>query len=222
MCTDWDHDLVHTPSIAAVGFFLLLATSLPNTASAQLTEDHLKCYKVKDPLILKSPVPPAAKEWLRLTGSQFGEEKCRVVGGFRLLCVPVTKEIITDPRGKLRGETGVPLTFTPIPLQTTQTLTQDQVCYKIKCEERFPSPPNPEQEINDQFATRTLEKLEPFLLCGPAQKPCGDATAPACDGFCAEGESCVDIAGCVCLSCNRPRVAASQPHRSPTQPVRLR
>ena len=162
------------PSIAALGsiFFLLVAVSLPNTVSAQ-TEDHLKCYKVKDPLILKSPVPPAAKEWLRLTGSQFGEENCRVVGGFRLLCVPVTKEIITDPRGKLKTDKGPPLTFTPVPLSgITQ---EDQLCYKIRCEEKFPEPPNPSQDVVDQFADRTLEKLQPFLLCGPVRKcPSGD------------------------------------------------
>jgi hypothetical protein len=152
-------------SIAVGVVFVLSAT--PESALGQ-AEDHLKCYKVKDPLILKHPVPPAEKEWLELTGSQFGSENCRIVGGFRLFCVPVTKTVLTDPRGKLKTESGPPVSFTPTPVPGITE--QDKICYKIKCLDSFPSPPNPQQFVQDQFRSRFVTELKPFLLCGPAAK----------------------------------------------------
>jgi hypothetical protein len=154
--------------IYAAGAFLVLGflTADPDTAPAQ-TEDHLKCYKVKDELILKPPAGADAEpEWLKLTGTQFGEESCKIVGGFRLFCVPVAKDINHDPRMKLRSETGVPPYYvTPEPF--VGPVEEDKLCYKIKCEE---PPPGGSQEVTDQFASRTVERMKPFLVCGPAVK----------------------------------------------------
>jgi hypothetical protein len=156
--------------IYAAGAFLVLGfvSADPDTARAQ-TEDHLKCYKVKDELILKPPAgADAAPEWLKLTGSQFGEENCKIVGGFRLFCVPVAKDINHDPRMKLRSETGVaPYYVTPEPFPGPGPVEEDKLCYKIKCEE---PPPGSSQEVTDQFASRTVERMKPFLVCGPAVK----------------------------------------------------
>lgn len=128
-------------------------------------EDHLKCYKVKDPLRLKGP-PPA---WLDLTGPQFGSEECKIVGGFRLFCVPVQKTITAPIQRKFAPPGGPFVDTTPDPLPG-ETLTEDKICYKIECTEKFPEPPNPGQAVFDQFGNRTIEKLKPFLLCGPAGK----------------------------------------------------
>jgi hypothetical protein len=75
---------------AFVSIFLVTAL-----AQAQVA-DHLKCYKYKDPLKLKGPPP----FWLNLEGSQFPPESCKIVGGFRLFCVPVTKEVTATIQGK--------------------------------------------------------------------------------------------------------------------------
>src|SRR5207249_4568445 len=70
-------------------FGALLACMLPGLATAQT--DHLKCYKVVDPLLLKGPAGKPPVEWLDLNSPDFGSEQCRVISGFRLFCVPVTK-----------------------------------------------------------------------------------------------------------------------------------
>jgi hypothetical protein len=56
----------------------------------------------------------------------------------------------------------------------------------IRCRKPFP----PDQDVTDQFGRRTVQKLIPQILCGPARKgeppptePC-DATAPQCNGVC--------------------------------------
>jgi cysteine-rich repeat protein len=138
--------------------------ALLSTASAQNAElDHLKCYKVQDPLRLKGP----KASWLDLDGPQFGLENCKIVGGFRLFCVPVTKSVTAALQGKLIP--GGSLTDLS-PFAFAGYAEEDRICYKIRCDDKLPSPPNPSQEVTDQFGTRTVEKLKPFLVCGPAFK----------------------------------------------------
>src|SRR5262249_14381824 len=59
--------------------------------------------------------------------------------------------------------------FTPAPF-AGEALAEDKICYKIKCNDTQPVPPNPAVSAFDQFGERTFTKLKPFLLCGPARE----------------------------------------------------
>jgi hypothetical protein len=147
--------------------------SLIALAAAARAADHLKCYKVKDPLSLKGPKP----SWLDLSG-EFPTESCSIVGGFRLFCVPVTKTVTGQLQRKFSPPGGAFQDFTPAPV-AGQDLTEDTLCYQIKCTDKAPSPPNPSLQVFDQFGCRTVTKLQPYLLCGPA----GQGQAPASTTF---------------------------------------
>ena len=141
--------------------FLLAVAPILVVVSAGLAaaEDHLVCYKIRDPLRLRSAVPT----WLDLTGPQFGSEQCKVVGGFRLFCVPVDKTVTAPIERKIPP--GSYESFTPNP--TPGLGEQDRLCYKIKCTTNAaPS----SLLVGDQFATRTIASPKPFLVCGPADK----------------------------------------------------
>jgi len=170
----------------AGGLLLLVGTALGQIP------DHLKCYKIKDPLQLQGIVD--------LDSPQFGVEAGCKIGRAKLFCVNVSKKVIqaTD------GATGAvivpdPLTGSPVPV--------DQVCYPIRCNKPFP----PDQDVTDQFGRRTVQKLIPQLLCGPARKgpapPPEDCplTAPQCNGPCPNpGEICAPVsatvAQCQCVA----------------------
>ncbi len=68
----------------------------------------------------------------------------------------------------------------------------DRICYKISCPRPFP----PEQEVTDQFGTRAVKRLRPFLLCtpalkGPAPQASTDTTFPTCAGPCPDPLVCL-------------------------------
>lgn len=188
-------------------------TSSTTTSSTTLlpVTTHLKCYRVMDSLRLKGPLP----SWLDLDSPQFGIEHCRISGSFRLLCVPVTKTITAEIEGAF-GRLAPFEPLTAVPITNAQELTQEQICYRIRCENRLPSPPNPSGLFTDQFGTRELKKFKPIILCGPAiQSLCGDGeVGPAeecddgntisgdcCDSRCqfeALGASCADTDGEAC------------------------
>ncbi len=150
-----------------LGSVLLLSSS----AAAQPVADHLKCYKVKDPLRLKGPKP----SWLNLEGTDFGTDQCRIVGLFRLYCVP-SKAAVTQPIERKFSPPGGPYAvFTPSPW-SGEPLVEDKLCYKISCTNTAPNPPNPSLQVDDQFGTRALSKLKPYLVCGPAVQGPGIGT----------------------------------------------
>jgi hypothetical protein len=158
----------------------VLTVALLSTAHAQFGEPgHLKCYKTKDDMVLKGPKP----SWLALDGEQFGLEACRIVGGFRLLCVPVSKEVTQPPSRRFKNEGVKQEEVVPQPLTLIgpTVFETDKICYKIKCDENLPVPPNPSQVVMDQFGTRKLEQFKPFILCGPAMKATGEDVP--CDFF---------------------------------------
>jgi hypothetical protein len=157
---------MRTSLVIRFGTLLVLLVAPPHPTAADPNvpaADHLKCYRFKDPMRLRGPKPA----WLDLSGVQFGAEQCRIVGSFRLLCVPVTKTVTGVPQRKFPG--GSFEDFTPSPLGAA-SLTEDEVCYRIKCTDRSPAPPNPSQQLSDQFGARVGTRFEPFLLCGPAVK----------------------------------------------------
>lgn len=151
-----------------VGSFIVLTAG---GAAAQPVADHLKCYKVKDPLRLKGPKP----SWLNLEGTDFGTDQCRIVGLFRLYCVP-SKAAVTQPIERKFSPPGGPYAvFTPSPW-SGEPLVEDKLCYKISCTNTAPVPPNPSLQVDDQFGTRALSKLKPYLVCGPAMQDLGIGT----------------------------------------------
>ena len=72
----------HAPGPAFVLLLLALALLAPQSVQAQI-DDHLRCYKVKDPLKLKG--------FVDLDTAQFGlAPGCKITKA-KLLCVPADK-----------------------------------------------------------------------------------------------------------------------------------
>ena len=118
--------------------------------SAGAADDHLHCYKIKDPLKLQATVD--------LDSPQFGVAEGCTVGKAKMFCVPAAKTVIsaTDKT------TGDPID----PLPISGPTPGDHLCYKVRCPEPYPA----DTEISDQFGNRTLTKFKTSLLCTPAIK----------------------------------------------------
>jgi hypothetical protein len=159
-----------------IGALVCATVSVAPPVRAQVP-DHLKCYKIKDPLKLAGSVD--------IETPQFGEDRpgandCQVSKA-KLFCVPATKTNVS-------GVVTLPFSGAPRP--------GDQICYKVKC--RTPLSPIADQQVTDQFGTRTLAKFKASLLCVPAVKGtayCGDGTIDA-------SEECelTDLGGASCTS----------------------
>ncbi len=154
-------------AVLIAGFAL---ASLPGVGRAQLLNDHLKCYKIKDKTKF------VAEATLTALQAEFGAEDCKIKGKAKLLCAPVNKDVTTfeDKSDEKFGHApfaGPDLTF-------------DRICYKLKC----PGLEIDALEVTDQFGTRMVEKFKPAMLCTPAikgQPPvCPmDFTSGACDAY---------------------------------------
>ena len=152
--------------------------------------DHLMCYRMVDPLQIQ-----AAVSMFSDVQPQFSQRQCRLVKPIEF-CVPATKSNVTPP-----------LTT---PDLIGQPLRDDYICYLVKC---AGSPPPPDENVTDQFGTRTHQKYRPFTICAPARKApttchqtnlgASSTRAPVCGGTCSnDGEKCaVDPAdkSCKCL-----------------------
>ena len=135
--------------VLLAGFAVVVLSAA--AADAQPTFDHLKCHKIKDPHKLKGTFDPSPA-----LQPAFADQGCKIGRG-KLFCAPVEKNNVqTKPAPQFPALGG-------------QDLTNDFICYKIKC----PSFP-PDTAVTDQFASRTLFKMKAQLLCVPAVK--GDAT----------------------------------------------
>jgi len=154
-------------SVPTFSHLLALAACaiLAGRARAQVP-DHLRCYKVKDPVKLKGVV--------NLNTAQFGLESGCSISRATLFCVPASKTV-TSAKNKKTPIT--PLTFWAPPTGA------DRVCYKVKCKRPLPA----DQEVTDQFGTRTLGKLTPSILCTPAVEG-ATPNAKAFRGFPATGQ----------------------------------
>ncbi len=131
--------------------------------SVQAQFDHLKCYKIKDPVKLKGIVD--------LNSPQFGLEAGCKIGKAKLFCVPATKTVLQAED----KATGLPI----VPLPVTGPNPGDRVCYKVKCPQPFP----PDTAIADQFGIRTVTKFKPSIVCAPAYKHapvCAPPDPPQC------------------------------------------
>jgi len=153
-------------SVLLAALPLLLA--LP--AGAQVA-DHLTCYKVRDPLKLRGVVD--------LDVPQFGGVSGCAISSAKLFCVPASKTVVSA-EDRTGGGAITPLSFWAPPEPG------DRICYKVKCPEPVPA----DQEVTDQFGTRTLARFKSALFCTPAVK---GATATV-DGF--RGLPGTDQVGC--------------------------
>jgi len=72
--------------IFALGIVLVMFLPVTGFAGSRpLRQDHLKCYMVKDPMIVKEDV--------ELISRQFGiEEDCKIIGKERFFCGSVEKD----------------------------------------------------------------------------------------------------------------------------------
>ena len=165
----------------------LLVGSFPQDVAAQTT--HLKCYKAKDPLSIRGPGPA----WLTLDAGGLGDENCRIVGGFRLVCVPSEAELALPIEARMLTDGGPYLPLTPTILPSPEVLSGDRLCYKIRCLQKPTI--NNDTAFTDMFGARTLSRYRPFLVCGPAEASlCGDGNldfGEECDdGNRANGDCC--------------------------------
>ncbi len=119
----------------------------PSAVLASAGVDQLNCYRINDPLKLRGIVDIDSKA--------FGlEPGCKIKKPV-LFCVPASSNVREAREGRVPIE---PLNI------DGQQLADDRICYKIECKKPFP----PDQEVTDQFGSRTVRKLKPFLVCGPA------------------------------------------------------
>lgn len=139
------------------------------TAAGAATDDHLKCYKIKD--------PTAISGLLDLNSAQFGlESGCKLSKAVQF-CVPVTKTVTSLFVNHLAA--------TPLPVHGPP-INEDRLCYKLRC----PNPlvPIADQVVTDQFYSRTIGRFKAAMVCTPAVKGasyCGDGVIDSdedCDG----------------------------------------
>ncbi len=123
---------------AAAGAYLLGVASLATAGN------HLKCYKVKDPLGV------GAVKYTTDLVSNTGlptETGCSFKARAQFCCDPVDK-VNTSPAPPGGGPTGPTTKF---------------CCYKLKC-----AKVNGPFSVKDQFGSRTVTRLSAKLLCAPA------------------------------------------------------
>lgn len=148
---------------------LVTALLLPSAAAAQ--QDHMRCYKVKDPSAFQGTVDIQPQ----IAGAETG---CAIKTRSKMLCVPAAMTI-TDDGGA------------PDTLIVGATQTKSQLCYKVKCPEQIPA----DQAVTDPFGTRTLTKIKPSIVCTPAAfaaPTCGDNDVNQ------DGEDCDGTADSLC------------------------
>jgi hypothetical protein len=158
------------------------AAWLPS-AHAQGKLDHLFCYRMKDPLTIRTTV-----DMLADLQPEFTQKGCRLLKAVEF-CVPASKANVNP--------------LPPNPNIVGQPLQDDYICYLAEC--RNPTQPA-DKVVADQFGRRIERNYRPVKVCVPARKrpvPCGASGFRQCGGVCPEpGDDCrispVD-AGCACV-----------------------
>ena len=146
-------------------FALIVAAVLLTRTGFAQPMDHLKCYKVKDRLKLSAVAD---------LNSTLGVDLGCSISRAKYFCVPATKSVTQS-------------NVQPIPV-SGQELTDERICYKIKCSKPFPA----DQDVIDQFGERTVTGLKPAFICTPARPATCGGTPGQCAGDCPNP----DIDGC--------------------------
>jgi hypothetical protein len=131
---------------------LFAAFALAAPLGAQPVANHLKCYKVKDPL--------TKAKYTADLGGLVAEPGCVIKVPAVMACVPATKKNVRPPPPESAGGTGAPNAFG---------------CYKVKC----PSATLPALPLSDQFGARIVTPSAPKLVCAPAAPPFFPPCGPA-------------------------------------------
>ena len=147
------------------------------------TLDHLLCYRMADPLRMQF-----AADLLADLQPEFTQRGCTLIKAIEF-CVPATKTNVTPAP--------------PFPGLSGQTLQNDYVCYKTRCQTTTP-PPN--KLVTDQFGARVQRRYVVSKICVPAKKepaPCAVTGPRMCGGTCPNpNQRCVPDPvdrGCTCL-----------------------
>ena len=123
---------------------MMLLASVVFAGRAHALHDHLKCFKMQDPLGLRGVVDIDAAPVAAPHGCKLGKG--------RYFCTPASNTVFN-------GNTQT----SPFP---GRELSDDRICYNLRC----PKPDPADQTVQDEFGPRTVAKLKPRLLCTPAVK----------------------------------------------------
>jgi hypothetical protein len=137
-------------SIRCAVSHLALALILSWAASAAAQQDHLKCYKIKD--------PAAKASYTANVNGLAPENGCTIKVPGKLLCVAATKSAVTP---------------TP-PGGGANDATNSFICYKLKCPKGTLSPIT----VSDQFGTRSAQPGTAKMLCAPIAPTTTTTSAP--------------------------------------------
>jgi len=169
-------------TLLVVAAAAIAAALSPAPARAQVGNpfDHLKCYKIKDPLKAKF-----VADLVPLQNPPFSPEPgCVITTPAKLFCIPVQKTNVRP---------------TPIPGTVNGVAAQDYLVYKIKCPNVAVTKGGMPLPVSDQFGARTVLVGVHQLLLVPAFKQANlcHNTAPAgaqpvCGGDCTNpSQQCV-------------------------------
>ena len=117
-----------------------LVLTLAGAASAQSSNDHMKCSRVTDRDGVSAVVD--------LETAQLGlDAGCKVKAKSRELCVPVAADVI----GPVHESAAV----------TGENLADERLCYRIKCPKRS----LPQVQVADRFGTRPVALGQARRFC---------------------------------------------------------
>ena len=137
--------MIHNRLVVTLSAIVTVAAAASSAAAQPV--DHLKCYKMKDPLKLSATAD--------LNTPSLGVDPNCKISKAKFFCVPGSKTNVAA----VDKSTGNPITLLPI----GGSNPGKRVCYKIKCQSQAP-----DQPLADQFGARTVGKLKASLLCTPA------------------------------------------------------
>ncbi len=154
-------------SIGAVIVTAQMAPAMPFPGGQQQPPDHLVCYKMKDPLRLKTQLDLFAQ-----IQPEFSQEGCTIVKPIEF-CVPATKLNVSPAP--------------PDPNIAGAALSNDYICYLAKC----PKVPPPAKDVIDQFGLRTETNFQVTKVCVPAiKRPTRCPVGPIVKGGATCGGAC--------------------------------
>jgi len=174
--------------ICSAAFLALAFVTGANRAHGQV-DDHLICYKAKDPLALKGVVNLASPQFGPLAGCSVGKAK--------VFCVYATKAVVEA------SDKNTPIDLLPV---DGAQQTDDRICYKLKCDSAEAM-----QLVSDQFGSRTITRGKTAFLCTPAIKgPPPSTTTTTTPGGCTPAQ-CQDGNPCTQDVCNNQNQCVHPP-----------